>query len=341
MSVTVNGRFLTARVTGVERYAREMMARGSQSAAVVTPRGAGRGVRGHLWEQSVLPARVGRSLLWSPCNTGPLAVARQVVTIHDCAFYDHPEGFSRKFAAWYDWLVPRLARRIRRIITISKFSRDRLLEYCRVSPDKVVVIPQGVDGRFRPLPAAEIGQARRELGLPPRYVLCVGNLAPRKNLPRLLEAWRHVSPRFPDLSLVLVGAAGAVFRDAGISTLPPSVVQAGYLDDELLPAVYGGAELFVFPSLYEGFGLPVLEAMACGVPVLTSNVTSLPEVAGDAALLVDPYSVESMADGLARLLADARLREVLAQRGLARARTFTWDRTAQATWQVLHETALD
>jgi glycosyltransferase involved in cell wall biosynthesis len=337
MYVSVNGRFMSQRVSGVQRYAREVIARGSLSASVVTPRRAARGMRGHLWEQGVLPARIGRDLLWSPCNTGPLAVARQVVTIHDCAFFDQPDGFSRKFAAWYRWLVPRLARRIRRIITVSKFSRERLLEYCRVPREKVVVIPHGVDPHFRPLPADTIADVRRELRLPQRYVLFVGNLVPRKNLLGLLEAWNVVCPEFPDLSLVLVGAEDRVFRRLGLGALPPSVVSAGYIADEYLPAVYGGAELFVLPSLYEGFGLPLLEAMACGTPVLTADVTSLPEVAGGAALLVDPYSRDSMCAGLHRLLSEAPLRQRLARQGLERASAFTWENTAEQTWRVLCE----
>jgi len=341
MYVTVNGRFTTQRVTGVQRYARQLTARKAQWADIAAPRNSAQGVQGHVWEQSVLPMRVGRSLLWSPCNTGPLAVRNQVVTIHDCAFYDHPEGFTRRFATWYRWLVPRLARRIRHIITISRFSRDRLLEYCQLPPSKVTVIPQGVDPDFRPLEPHIVAETRRILGLPENYVLFVGSLAPRKNLARLLEAWRLVSPLHPEMSLVLVGAPNHVFRDAGLHELPASVHVAGYVAEEHLPAVYAGAQVSVFPSLYEGFGLPVLEAMACGTPVMTSNVTSMPEVAGDAALLVDPYSEESMADGLSRLLADSVLRQQLSERGLQRARTFTWDRTAAATWKLLHEVAHD
>lgn len=339
MFVTVNGRFTTQRVTGVQRYARQMVARKAQWADVAAPRNTSHGVHGHVWEQSVLPMRVGRSLLWSPCNTGPLAVRNQVVTIHDCAFHDHPEGFTRRFAAWYRWLVPRLAQRIRGIITISRFSRDRLLEYCQLPPEKITVIPQGVDPCFHPVDEEAIADVRRKLALPERYVLYVGSLAPRKNLARLLQAWKLVSPLHPDASLVLVGTSSHVFRDAGLGSLPRSVMATGYVAEDQLAAVYGGAEILVFPSLYEGFGLPVLEAMACGTPVITSNVTSTPEVAGDAALLVDPYSEESMADGLQKLLSDAALRAQLAARGLERAKEFTWDRTAAATWKLLHETA--
>lgn len=337
MQIKINGRFLSQRISGVQRYAHELLTRIGPRMAVVSPRSSIHGVRGHLWEQSILPQRLAGGLLWSPCNTGPLAVSKQVVTIHDCAFHDQPEGFSRKFAAWYQWLVPKLARRSRRIITVSKFSKDRLAEYCRVPSEKIAVIPHGVDARFRPLPAEEVADTRRQLGLPRHYALYVGNLAARKNLRRLLDAWAIVSPRRPEVSLVLAGTANHMFRDAALEALPSSVVLAGYVDDAHLPAFYSGAELFVLPSLYEGFGLPVLEAMACRTPVIASNTTSLPEVAGGAALLVDPYSVESLADGLSRVLTDSQLREDLAQRGLEHARSFNWNRTAEETWRVLTE----
>ena len=295
----VNGRYLLQRMTGVQRYAREIVARLGEKVEVIAPRGTCKGVRGHLWEQAVLPCRMGRSLLWSPSATGPLAVSRQVVTVHDCAFFEQSHCFSRAFAAWYQYLVPRLVRSVRRTITVSEFSRQRIVELCRVSPDRVVAIHSGVDPRFRPQSEDEIAIARSKLSLPARYVLCVGSLEPRKNLARLLQAWQRVQHRVDGLSLVLAGAKGGrVFGDAGLTELGTAVHAVGYVSDELLPAVSAGAALFIYPSLYEGFGLPVLEAMACGVPVITSHATALPEVTGEAALLVDPLEVESIADGI-------------------------------------------
>ena len=302
MRITVNGRFLSQSLTGVQRYAREITARQPDFVRIVAPSSGARGARGHLWEQSVLPVRCGRDLLWSPSTSGPLAMPRQVVTIHDCASLDCSVGFSARFVAWYSWLIPRLARRVRRIITVSEFSRGRIVDRCGVPESKVVVIYPGVGSLFQPASPEAVAETRQRLRLPQRYVLCVGSLENRKNLRRLVEAWRLVEPAHPDVSLVLVGGVGHVFRDAGLHDLPKSVVLAGYVDDECLPAVYGGAELFVYPSLYEGFGSPVVEAMACGVPVLTSNITSLPEVAGQAAAFVDPYSRESIADGITTLL---------------------------------------
>lgn len=334
MRVQVNGRYLIQRVTGVQRYAREIVARLGGKVEVICPGPAAKGLRGHVWEQMVLPWRLRRGLLWSPCTTGPLSISSQIVTIHDCAFFDQAHCFSRAFAAWYQFLVPRLARAARQILTDSEFSKQRIVELCRVPAAKVQVVYCGVGAGFRPHSAEEIAAVRRKLGLPQRYLLCVGSLEPRKNLVRLLAAWQRIQPRLDGVSLVLAGAKSHVFREAGLSQ-PPAVHLAGYLSDDMLSAVYAGAEAFVFPSLYEGFGLPVLEAMACGTPVVCSATTSLREVAGDAALLVDPFDVESIAEGLTQVLEDGDLRDKLCARGVARAQKFSWDETASHTWDAL------
>ncbi|HPU78519.1 MAG TPA: glycosyltransferase family 1 protein, partial [Thermosynergistes sp.] len=167
-------------------------------------------------------------------------------------------------------------------------------------------------------------------------------IEPRKNLQRLLEAWCVICQKLPqDVWLVVAGAKGreSIFRDASFNDLPPKVYMAGHVPDEHLPALYSGALFFAYVSLYEGFGFPPLEAMACGTPVLTSNVTSIPEVVGDAALMVDPYDVEAIADGIKRLVEDSSLRAELSRRGIARAKMFTWDKTAELTWKVLEEAA--
>src|SRR4051812_40983409 len=193
MHVQVNGRFRKQRITGMQRYAHEIVARLGRRVELVEPKRAGHGVSGHLWEQISLPCRLRRSLLWSPCTTGPLGVGSQVVTIHDCAFRDRAECFAPRFAAWLQWLVPKLARRVRQIITVSQFSRGRIAEICRVAPEKIQVVYNGVDPRFCPSSAEEIAVVRTRFNLPEHYVLCVGSLEPRKNLQRLLEAWQMVS----------------------------------------------------------------------------------------------------------------------------------------------------
>lgn len=333
--LVVNARFLSQRITGMQRYAREILTRLPSGTRLVEPTRPTNGMRGHLWEQTILPWKVGSGLLWSPCTTGPLAVRNQVVTIHDCAFVDQAECFSRSFAAWLNYIVPQLARRVKQVLTVSEYSRLRIAEVCRVPLERITTIHNGVDKKFVPAPPDMIAAARTALSLPEKYVLCVGSLEPRKNLRRLLAAWQSLGNQVQDHKLVIVGGGSHVFRDAGYDQLPANVQMAGYVTDEHLAAVYSGATAFVYPSLYEGFGLTVIEAMACGVPVVTSNTTSLPEVAGDAAILVAPEEPDAIADGIRRLLEDSSLRTDLIQRGLARVPQFTWDIAAKKTWHAL------
>jgi glycosyltransferase involved in cell wall biosynthesis len=288
----------------------------------------------------MLPYYSKGKLLFSPANTGPLSVAKQVVTIHDLSVIDRPEGFNPSFRAFYQFLLPRLARRVRAVITDSAFTRERLIEWAKIPPSRVHAIPLGVDRRFSQQQLDSIEKLRNTLEIPsPYYILSLGSIEPRKNLPRLFAAWERIQQALPDdVWLVVAGGKGksSVFKDVGIQ-IPPRVHLTGRVSDEFLPTLYSGALAFVYPSLYEGFGLPPLEAMACGTPVLTSNVTSLPEVVGDAGLLVDPYNVEAMAHGIRRLVEDSALREELRKKGLERAKQFTWERTAELTWAVLEE----
>ncbi len=342
-SIALNARFYAHRPTGMQRYALELERRFADEVEALRPPAALRGAAGHAWEQLRLPSLVRGRLLWSPNNTGPLAVRRQVCTIHDLIPLDRPEWFNPRFAAWYEWLLPRLVKKVRRIIAVSEFTRRRIVERLRVAPEKISVILNGVDERFCPRPEAEVAEVRRALGIPEgTYLLYVGSLEPRKNLKRLLEAWEQVRPAVdPEISLVVAGMRGSpnVFRRAALSKLPRKVHFTGYVPEERLPGLYAGALALLYPSLYEGFGLPPLEAMACGTPVVVSATTSLPEVTGDAAILVDPESVESIAAGIHRALSSGPLRQELRERGLARAREITWERTARQTLQVLREQA--
>jgi len=339
--VVVNTRVLRAPLTGVQRYTLELLGRFGGKVQAVAPKKGLFGIQGHLWEQLVLPYYAKGKLLFSPASTGPLLVSRQVVTIHDVAFADRPEGFNPKFRAFYQFLVPRLAQRVRAVITVSAFSRERLIEWARIPPSHVHAIHLGVDQRFSPRQVDCIERARNALQIPsPYYILSLGSIEPRKNLPRLLAAWEKIQQELPrEVWLVVAGGKGksTVFNNVEIQKLPPRVYLTGRVADELLPALYSGALAFVYPSLYEGFGLPPLEAMACGTPVLTSNVTAMPEVVGDAGLLVDPYDVEAIAHGIRRLVEDSALREELKRKGLERAKQFTWERTAELTWAVLEE----
>lgn len=339
MNIAVNTRTLASKLTGVQRYTSEIVNRLGARIEHIAPQSALDGIAGHAWEQAVLPTLLHGRLLWSPANTGPLVVEKQVVTIHDLSVVDRPEGFSLRFREFYRFLLPRLTRRVRAVITVSAFTRERLIEWARIPPSRVHAIHLGVDRRFSQQQLDSIEKLRNTLEIPSRYyILSLGSLEPRKNLPRLLAAWERVQRELPDeVWLVVAGGKGksSVFKDVGIQRLPPRVHLTGRVPDEFLPTLYSGALVFTYPSLYEGFGLPPLEAMACGTPVLTSNVTSLPEVVGDAGLLVDPYDVEAIAHGICRLVGDSALREELKRKGLERAKQFTWERTADLTWQVL------
>ena len=265
--------------------------------------------------------------------------AKTVVTVHDVIVLILPETFTARHRLVVRTALARVRRKADRVIVPSRAVKRDVVTRLGVAGDRVAVTPEGCDPRFRPVRSAgALRAAAAKYGLPPRYVLAVGTLEPRKNLTTLLRAFarlRRDGDVDPGLRLVLAGARGwldePIFRSVRSLGLEKAVHFPGFIDDDDLPAVYGGAGLFVFPSLYEGFGLPLLEAMACGVPVVTSNVSSLPEVAGDAALLVDPRDVDGLAAAVSRALRDAGLRERLRAAGLARARQFSWQTTARLT----------
>lgn len=331
--IVVNGRFQGRRVTGVERYASEVLRCLESRVRVVKPSQALTGLQGHLWEQLMLPRWLGEDdFLWSPANTGPLAVTRQAVTIHDLSVLDHPEWFTANFRLWYRVLLPRLVKRAKTILTVSESSRRSIVRRFALPDDRVTVVPDAVNlQQFRP---GEPEATRAKYGLGQRYVLFVGSLDPRKNLDRLLQAWIRMS-EFRDLELVIAGSRTSIFRPVSVGRSRRRIRVLGYVPDEDLPGLYAGATLFILPSLFEGFGLSVLEAMACGTPVITSNAGALPEVVGDAAVQIDPTSVEGMAEAMRTLMLDEDLRMELRRKGLERACQFSWERSAQAIWDIL------
>ena len=338
----MNTRVATSRLTGVPRYANELARLLEGRVSRISPnKNAAVGTRGHIWEQLALPMVVKQDLLFSPANTGPLGVAKQVVTIHDWSVIDHPEWYTQRFAKWYGFLLPKLVRRVRHVIAVSKFTEERILEATGVSKERVTVIPNGIDGRFSPRPEEEIAAVRHALGLPStHYLLSLCTLEPRKNLQRMIDAWRIVHKKLPDdVWLVLAGAWGAstIFRIRELPALPPRVFITGYVRESDLAPLYSGALAFVYPSLYEGFGLPPLEAMACGTPVLCSNAGALAEVVGDACFTVDPLDVEDIAYNIGRLVSDGAVRSRLRRKGLERPKRFSWELAAERTWRVLSQ----
>jgi GT2 family glycosyltransferase/glycosyltransferase involved in cell wall biosynthesis len=321
-------------IGGVERVTLEMAARlpklRPDRYAVMRPRQALAHRTGHLWEQAVLPLAARRArVLYCPANLAPAACGRNVVVINDLAAVRHPEWYSSAYAAYQRQMLPVLARNARRVIAPSQFSRYEIAEGCGVDPDWIAVVPYGADERFSP--SADARSVQRSYGLDRPYVLTVGTRIARKNLAALTAAERRL--RGLGVELVAAGSGRAYMR-AGDT---PPVRALGYVPDDDLPGLYAGATALAMPSLYEGFGLPVLEAMASGIPVIASDRTALPETCGDAALLVDPEDRDALAEALAAAVTDESLRARLIGAGLARAAQLTWTRSVQLTDAVISE----
>jgi alpha-1,3-rhamnosyl/mannosyltransferase len=259
-----------------------------------------------------------------------------VVSIHDLIPLRYPQYFGTGQRLLYNVSIRIAARAAARVIAASQDAANDVTRYLGVEPGRIAVIPMAADPAFLPAPNAVVDELRVRLRLPERYVLYVGTNRPHKNLTRLVEAWALLQPR-PD-SLVIAGPWDARYPEARRRVeelgLGDRVCFAGAVDEADLPALYAGARLFVFPSECEGFGLPVIEAMACGTPVACSDVPSLAELAGDTALFFSPHSTESIATTLGRLLDDAALRADLSRRGLARAAQFTWEDAARRTLEL-------
>jgi glycosyltransferase involved in cell wall biosynthesis len=285
-----------------------------------------------LWEQLALPWQ-SMDLLYSTAFVTPLAARwPAVLTIYDLSFLHYPETLTRARRGYLRLFSRLSCRRARRIIAISESTRRDLVKQWGLAADKIDIAYPGVGEQFRPLPVNEVEAFRARHGLPPRFILHLGTLEPRKNLVRLIQAFARLRT---DAKLVLAGGRGWLYGDITAEierlALQDKVMLPGYLADEALGFWYNAASVLAYPSLYEGFGLPVIEAMACGTPVVTSSASSLPEAAGDAGLLVDPYDTEMLAEELQRVLTDEVLRAEMRMRGLSQAARFTWQATAAAT----------
>jgi glycosyltransferase involved in cell wall biosynthesis len=268
----------------------------------------------------------------------PLRRTPTVLTVHDLIFRRYPAHHKRLNRWFLNATMPLFCRRAGHIIAVSEQSKRDVIEAYGIPPDKITVIYEAADTRFCPQPAEIVAAVRARYGLPDRYLLFVGTIEPRKNLGRVLAAFERLHAEGLTDALVIVGKRGWLYGDffarLGQSPAKLAVIFPGFIPDADLPAVYAGSQALAFPSEFEGFGLPVLEAMACGTPVVCSNTSSLPEVAGDAALLVDPLDVDALTDALRRVLSDPALATELRDRGLAQAARFSWARAAQETLAV-------
>jgi glycosyltransferase involved in cell wall biosynthesis len=298
------------------------------------------------WHVPLLARRLGLDLLHTPYYIAPYfgLPCPSVTTIYDIIGHHFPQYLSRQGQLLFEATTRLALLRSAAILTGSQSARSDLMTIYRANPTRLVVTPFGVEERFHPQSEEVVAKLKAKLRLNKRYVLYLGANKPHKNLERLLKAWGQLGKEWADLvapwRLVLAGLGGGgedatqhLVAEHGLQgvQLVPNVA------DEDLPALYSGADIFAFVSFYEGFGLPPLEAMACGTSVLCSHTSSLPEVVGNDALRVDPFSIDEITAGLVKLMSDDTAREQLRAAGLVRARAFTWHRTAQATLHVYEQ----
>ena len=275
----------------------------------------------------------------------PLTRCPTVLTVHDLIYRLFPQHHKRLNYTYLNAAMPLFVRRANALITISEASKRDIIEAYGVRPDKVHVIYEAAAPNFRPQPLAAQERVRAKYGLPDRYLLYVGTIEPRKNLSRLLQALEALRAQGMDIGLVIVGSKGwlydSLFQQLECSPARKAVVLPGYVPDTDLPAVYAAADVAVLASVYEGFGLPVLESMASGTPVACSHAASMPELGGDAARYFDPYSVEEMTTVIGGILRDSALRAEMREQGFAQAFRFSWERAAQETMVLYHQVIAD
>ncbi len=352
-TIFINGRFLTKPVTGVQRYARELLREidrqlplGNLRIICLAPpeafapprwenielRQVGRS-QGNLWEQVDLPRHAHGELIFSPANIGPFAYRNQVVTLHDASIFAVPQAYSWAFRAKYRFILRQLGQNARQIITDSRFSQKELAHYLKISHQRLRVVPLGADHLDD---VAADTQILAQYNLEAKhYLLVVATQSLHKNLGAVFEALKALQQK---IKLVVVGGRfEQVFKET-VNGKMDSIVMPGYVSDGQLKAFYENALGLIFPSIYEGFGLPMLEAMRCGCPVLCSNAASMSEVAEEAALYFDPYRGTQMTRVIDYFLAASTLQERLKTAGQQQANKFKWSATAQQSIEILLQT---
>ena len=298
--------------------------------------------RGLSWHLKVLRDIKKRKpdLFWGPTSYIIPALApkwlKTVITVHDIIAFLFPEGHNRKALFLERITLKRALKKSTNILTVSQNTRNDLIQWFGVSQRKIIVAPCAASSIFvRIKDAKKLNAVRSKHGLPDKFILAVGTLSPRKNFTRLIQAYKNLLKKHPDVHLVIVGGKGWDFESTLENIDPEKVHLVGYIEGEDLADVYNLAEMFVFPSLYEGFGIPLVEAMSCGCPVVASNNSSIPEVCGEAAILIDPYSIGSIENAMHEILSSAALRNDLIQKGLEQSKEFSWQESAQTIKSLL------
>lgn len=346
--IYVNARFLTQPMTGVQRFASEICKRlkgYSPDIIFVSPpkilqKELARELevlsigkfKGHLWEQLELPfflRRKGSPLLVNLANTGPLMYNNAIVTIHDLSFFFFPKAYNWKFRFLYQSLIPLITKRAIKIITVSEGSRKQLADYLEIESAKIKVV-------YNSASHFEVNNLNSDLGIKDNYILTVASFNPIKNLPFLIKAFERIADRH--VKLVIVGAPQSAFNKLDLKSekINERILFLGYVNDtRKLISLYSKARAFVFPSLYESFGIPNIEAMTCGCPVITSRAGSIPEICGDAALFVDPKDEDDLTRKIDLLLSNQTLKEDLVRKGFIRSKFFNWDNSAHALYKII------
>lgn len=349
--IFVNARFLTQNITGVQRYAIEIskeLKKNYPNIKFVAPKNIIHGalaeylevetygrLAGHLWEQIELPIylrKQGDPLLVNLANLPPLIYKNKICTIHDLSFLRNPQWFSRKYYYYYRFMTPKIAKTCKKIITVSEFSKNEIIKLLNISNEKIINIYNSNSDTFKSIPSSKPKNNYED------YILAVSSANPRKNFKNLILAFNKLQPR--KIKLLIVGSDNKVFASTGLNKLVnmnSNIIFTGYMSDIELAKLYTGAKLFVYPSLYEGFGIPPLEAMACGCPVVVSNTASLPEVCGEAAYYINPYNVDDIAKGIGIVLNDSKLQQELRQKGFDRVKLFSWEKSAKKIMKLIND----
>lgn len=350
--IVVNARFLTQHITGVQRFAIEISLRLKDmlkdEIVFVAPKDIvleeyaqqlnavtfGK-LHGHLWEQIELPLYLklhGNPLLLCLCNTAPLYYGNKIVTLHDVAFYVFPKMFSKLFLIVYRFMIPRILKYSKHVITVSEFSKQEIINYCGTDADKISVVYNAVSGNFKYAEDKELASHK--------YFLAVSSLNYRKNFPAVLEAFKKFEEHNRNGELYIIGdMTNSSFAALDIVKYKSDkrIKFLGRVSDSDLVRYYSNAVAFIYPSLYEGFGIPPLEAQQCHCPVISSNATSLPEVLKQSALLISPNDINGFAANMQRLLEDYSLRGELVRKGLENISRFSWSDSANKVVRILQD----